>query len=691
MKVCGKDIFAHSNVLAAASPYFQSFLGQELPRQFSQRAPQVIEIQIDGSEPNTHYQDAVTAVIDFVYTGKMDVNETSVNQISEIARIMQINSVIKFCESFLTGKENEFCGETTVDIGVNTNKSFFKTTQSQTLSDTQKVKTRHLVTVSTQVRPQLLGVVDPESQRIDKGTSTEGLARFPMIAHQSANLTLPSDNEQQNISLSDLEIQESHAEKDASSLFVTEKIVRKANPRGRKRKLSRNVIKHESKKPLIETNDDKCIFHADEKENNLLLNDKVVPSLPDSVKIKKEKCFDIASNESVLHEHDEQGGEMKPLLGRGRRTIKPTARLLDSTDVWQFLKTVDEKINTIYDSSLQADSTNIPKLPIDISPNDPVDRRVEKESSNVTTVLTDDTCGNKMDDILGAECSDKYKENLRESYGLEGMADIELDYSLNQTTADAEIDQVTSYKANKAEIIEVSPIKKKVTKTKVKIEADDTMVPLTGKYQCDTCEFTTNRVREMSNHKKLHKLALNVCYYCDTQFLDKDTLTIHMSKHKGPQPFFCPTCNGRFKTRTLLNLHLPKHSNDKPFICEVCSQGFKWKHALKNHMVTHSNKKEHLCDVCGYATAHKTQLKSHKLIHTGNTFKCTVENCLFQTTKKQNLKYHMLRHTREKPHKCDICSQSFSLVKNMKRHMLLHTSRKCHKYVQDVFWNTILL
>jgi hypothetical protein len=39
----------------------------------------------------------------------------------------------------------------------------------------------------------------------------------------------------------------------------------------------------------------------------------------------------------------------------------------------------------------------------------------------------------------------------------------------------------------------------------------------------------------------------------------------------------------------------------------------------------------------------------------------------------------MLTHTQEKPHQCEICGQSFSLVKNMKRHALLHTDDRPHK------------
>ena len=100
---------------------------------------------------------------------------------------------------------------------------------------------------------------------------------------------------------------------------------------------------------------------------------------------------------------------------------------------------------------------------------------------------------------------------------------------------------------------------------------EDDAAFLPGKYQCDSCDFTTNRVREMTNHKKLHKLALNTCYYCDERFDCRDVLNEHIGRHKGPMPFFCPTCDTRFRTRTQLNLHLPKHSTEKPFICEVCT------------------------------------------------------------------------------------------------------------------------
>ncbi|CAH1780047.1 unnamed protein product [Owenia fusiformis] len=193
-------------------------------------------------------------------------------------------------------------------------------------------------------------------------------------------------------------------------------------------------------------------------------------------------------------------------------------------------------------------------------------------------------------------------------------------------------------------------------------------------HRCDECRFATRKPREIVEHKNAHKRDRNECDYCDLLFNSKEDFDLHYKNHKDTnKPFYCWECKARFKTRYQLELHHPTHSDNRPFACDKCDATFKWKHALKNHQVVHSGTKGHLCTVCGYATAHKQQLKAHMLIHSGDLFKCEVEGCEFKCTKKQNLKYHKLTHTKEKPHQCEQCGQSFTLLKNMKRHKLMHS------------------
>ena len=223
----------------------------------------------------------------------------------------------------------------------------------------------------------------------------------------------------------------------------------------------------------------------------------------------------------------------------------------------------------------------------------------------------------------------------------------------------------------------------------LKEENNQNYVGHVRKYACEKCDAVLSSVKDFHEHNKEHMHAEKKCSICgwvcengEAEFQE------HLDNHSGPKRFFCNFCNARFKTRAQLFLHLPKHSKVKPYTCNICKAGFKWKHALKNHMITHKATKDYLCDICGFATAHKTQLKAHHLIHTGETFKCPEEGCAYQATKKTNLKFHLLTHTREKPHQCEVCGTSFSLVKNMKRHMLLHQTERPYRCEKCTFSST---
>ncbi|OWF37938.1 zinc finger protein-like [Mizuhopecten yessoensis] len=509
LKVCGDQIFAHSNVLAAASPYFASFLGlgQDLPRAFSQKTPQIIEIHIDGSEGDSGYGDAVHRVVDYMYTSNIQLNYNVLTPVLEIAKIMQMSKILEFCDLFQRGED---------------------------------------------------GVKSKESQINTKDANIQ------------TSVTYPHRNHHDPISANE-------------KIEQTPKVeVKRKRGRPRKTPLPSKIPK--------------------------ALNQEKEESMEETAEIKE---IDKKEHDKLETEEEEFKDDDQPdLLAYDLDKLEDPAETDD-----------DEPEST---------------------PDGRPIRRVRGKRP-------------------------KYFENYVDS--------PMVCYNVTKTKSGREIYECQDCPYNSEVMYHFRRHR-------------SSHMNASSKYKCDKCDFSSPRLKVLTNHHRNHLHEDNKCSFCDFQADDKQVLKVHLEKHSGQYPYFCQFCETKFKTKTQLNIHLPKHLDSKPFVCTECNAGFKWKHALKNHMITHSQTKDHLCDICGFTTAHKSQLKAHRLIHTGNTYKCEVPGCTFQATKRQNLKYHMLTHTHEKPHQCEICGQSFSLVKNMKRHMLLHTNTRQYKCKLCIFSTT---
>lgn len=72
-------------------------------------------------------------------------------------------------------------------------------------------------------------------------------------------------------------------------------------------------------------------------------------------------------------------------------------------------------------------------------------------------------------------------------------------------------------------------------------------------------------------------------------------------------------------------------------------------------------------------------MRAHQLTHGGEVFRCTANNCLYTSRRKENLKIHIATHRNETPFVCEICGHRFSQNKNLKRHALVHLSKNIHK------------
>lgn len=132
------------------------------------------------------------------------------------------------------------------------------------------------------------------------------------------------------------------------------------------------------------------------------------------------------------------------------------------------------------------------------------------------------------------------------------------------------------------------------------------------------------------------------CQHCSKIFKERPQLQAHLRVHKGDEPriFQCPHCTESFKKFENLHLHLRSHSVQRPFVCRHCSKSFHYLSTLERHLQTHDPLH---CPHCPKVFARKQDLSYHILVHTGERpYKCP--HCSKAFKKKQHVEYHLLTH-----------------------------------------------
>lgn len=227
-------------------------------------------------------------------------------------------------------------------------------------------------------------------------------------------------------------------------------------------------------------------------------------------------------------------------------------------------------------------------------------------------------------------------------------------------------------------------------------------------YKCAVCPRVFAKSESLTRHfSQAHKLTADVaamklanescgtglltCEHCPRIFKRQDTLRRHMqafhpdaialepeettdnsARKRIAKRRDCPHCGLSFPVSSL-TIHIRRHTGDNPYKCDQCEKAFPRSQDLSLHMRQHTGERPSECKICSKKFISQNKLARHMRLHTGQRpYSCKM--CSKSFVQSNDLKIHMRRHTGERPYQCGVCGESFVCGS----HLNIHRNRKGH-------------